>query len=317
MPALFTHDFFGQDAFGSAIDSVSLYTPDERDAFLLGCQGPDPLFYLVMLPPLEVFRKLGARMHSDGPSALLVAMRKATDALPAEQQPVGRAYLAGFVCHYLLDSTVHPLVYFWERGICQAGVLDLDANDASAVHAEVERDLDEMVLYTKRNQTIEAYRPHEEVLRGKDEVLNTIGAQYFMVAVGAAAGGEPTASRVYPIAVSCYRRALYAMWSPNGAKADVLGRLELIAKPQRYSVVRAMSYRPRAEITSDFDNRERRLWRDPFTDKVRTESFWDLYDAALMRVRPALAAVFADDFDQEKAHALTGGLNFSGEPVEQ
>ena len=173
MPALLAHDFFAQDAFGSAIQTVSLYTPDERDAFLLGSQGPDPLFYL-LLPPLEEFRKLGNLMHSEGPSSLLVAMRMAVDGLDEEDQPIGRAYLAGFVCHYLLDRAIHPLVGFWERGICQAGVLDLDATDSSAVHAEVERDFDEMVLYKKRNQTILAYRPYEEVLRARDEVLDIL-----------------------------------------------------------------------------------------------------------------------------------------------
>ena len=316
MPAVLAHDFFGQDAYGSALGSVSLCTPDERDAFLLGCQGPDPLFYLALLPPLDAFRELGGRMHREGTSSLFVAMRASVDALEEADQPIGRAYLAGFVCHYLLDRAVHPLVGYWERGICQAGVLDLDANDSGVVHAEIERDLDEMVLYAKRNQTILAYRPYEEVLTARDEVLSIIGGLYFMAAVGAVAGGEPTASRVFPIAVGCYRKTLKALWSPTGTKATVLGGLERNVRSQRYSLVRAMSHRHRAEATSDFDNRDHLPWKNPYTGEVSTESFWDLYDDALAQAEIAIASVLAPDFDRDAAMALTRGLNFSGEPVE-
>ena len=164
MAALITHDFFGQDAFGAALQSAELETPDERDAFLLGNQGPDPLFYLILLPPLDAFRQLGGRMHDEGPSSLLAAMRTSVDALDESEQPIGRAYLAGFVCHYLLDRAVHPLVKHWVQGICEAGVPGLDGSDASAVHAEIERDWDEMLLYTKRNQTSMTYKPYEAVL---------------------------------------------------------------------------------------------------------------------------------------------------------
>lgn len=316
MPALFTHDFFGQDAFGSALESVSLYTPDERDAFLLGSQGPDPLFYLMLLPPLEAFRQIGVRMHAEGPSSLLVAMRTAVDALDESELAVGQAYLAGFVCHYLLDRSVHPLVRHWERGICEAGVPDLEVDDASAVHAEIERDYDEMVLYTKRNQTFLAYKPWEETLRARDEVLNIIGKVYFRAAVAAVAAGEPTAVRVFPLAVACYKRALKLMYSPKGIKRKVVGAVECRVMGERYALSQAMSYRPREETTSVYDNREHRPWTNPFTGKRTQDSFWDLYNKALAEVPSAIATVLAPDFGIEAAGALTLGLNFSGEPVE-
>ena len=316
MPALLAHDFFAQDAFGAALNTVSLYTPDERDAFLLGSQGPDPLFYLLLLPPLEEFRQLGNRMHDESPSSLLVAMRKAADALDEADQGVGRAYLAGFVCHYLLDRAIHPLVGFWERGICQAGVLDLDARDSSAVHADVERDFDEMVLFAKRNQTILAYRPYEEVLRARDEVLSVIGKLYYSAAVAAIAKGEPSAVRVFPISVACYRVAMRAMYSPKGRKAKVVGLIERRALHERYALSQTMAHRVRAEATSVYANADHRAWRDPYTGKVRTDSFWDLYNSALAEAGSAIATVLSPTFDKAASAEFTRGLNFSGNPVE-
>ena len=316
MPAMLTHDQFGQDAFGAALEFVSLYTPEERDAFLLGNQGPDPLFYLVLVPPLEEFRLLGSNMHSMPPSKLFVMLREAVDALPETDRPVGRAYLAGFTCHYLLDRAVHPLVYYWERGICAAGIKDLDSSDGGIVHAEIERDLDEMVLFTKHNQTIETYRPYEEVLHGSDQMLQIVGDVYFNSVVGPLADGEPTASRVFPVAVSCFRLLQRMFWAKGTKKLNVLAHIEKPILKKRYSLIRAMSHRVRPELTSDFDNRARKPWRNPFTGEEQTTSFWDIYNGTLDEVLWALPIVLEDGFNLDAALTLTRGLNFSGEPVE-
>ncbi len=52
MPALITHDAFGRDVYGRLHAFVG-GTRDEADAFLLGNQGPDPLFYAVLNPRLR------------------------------------------------------------------------------------------------------------------------------------------------------------------------------------------------------------------------------------------------------------------------
>ncbi len=316
MPAMLTHDFFGQDAYGPALGVIDLYTPDERDAFLLGNQGPDPLFYLVLLPPLKEFEQLGTNMHHIPPSALFASLRKATDGLPEVDQPIGRAYLAGFTCHYLLDRAMHPFVYYWERSICAAGVESLDESDAGIVHAEIERDLDEMVLFVKRDQTIETYRPYEEVLCARDDVLRVIGDLYYSSVVGPLADDEPTTNRVFPLAVKSFRMAQRMFWSPSGKLSDVLAYAEKPLLNNRYSLVRAMSHRVRAQNISDFDNRDHTTWRNPFTGESSRDSFWDIYNHTLGEVVPALEMVLGKGFDETAAFELTHGLNFCGERVE-
>ena len=317
MPAIVTHDLFGQDAFGSVLDTVGLYTPDERDAFLLGNQGPDPLFYLKMLPPLVEFERLGTTLHHECPSELLVSLRRAADAIPEPRRSVARAYVAGFVCHYLLDRAVHPFVFFWERGICEAGVDGLDLGDHNVVHAEIERELDEMMLFAKRNQTVKTYKPYKKILIARDETLETCGALYFDAVIADRSDErEPTLSLVFPLAVRCYRVIQNLFYDPSGRSTRVLEALEKPLFKSRYSLARAMTHRARAEASSDFDNRDHRPWRNPFTGVESTSSFTDLYDGALAEVGGAVAAVFSDDFDLEASRTLTGGLNFSGEPVE-
>ena len=55
--------------------------------------------------------------------------------------------------------------------------------------------------------------------------------------------------------------------------------------------------------------------QDPFTGAVSNDGFWERYGKALARTDAALAAFDRDDFDVEAARAITGDLDFSGEPT--
>ena len=163
MPAILTHDFFGQDVY-AAHSHVIGKSIDEKDAFLLGNQGPDPLFYLVLSPSMKQFFGLGSTMHHDAPSKLIAALKESLQVLEEHELPVGRAYALGFLCHYSLDRAMHPLVYCQQYAICDAGIDGLNRSQESEVHAEIEREYDEMVLFSKLGRTIRSYRPFEEAL---------------------------------------------------------------------------------------------------------------------------------------------------------
>ncbi len=148
MPALITHDRFGKDLLKKgAAPFVS--TDRECAAFLLGNQGPDPLFYCVASPSLWGYRKLGNLMHRDEPSVLIMALLDSVDEVPASGRSIARAYVAGFLCHYLLDRAAHPLVYSQEFEICDAGIEGLTREDGAEVHAVIESEIDEVVLFTR------------------------------------------------------------------------------------------------------------------------------------------------------------------------
>jgi hypothetical protein len=314
MPAILTHDFFGRDAYPEVAAQFGFESLDEFDAFLLGNQGPDPLFYLVADPFADERNRVGLLMHCARPAKLLCSLRDALSMLSHSERRVGEAYAAGFVCHYLLDRLVHPLVYASEFEICDAGVEGLDRSDASEVHAEIERELDEMVLFSKTGKTVSRYRPYREVLSASDETLATVDKLFFYM-------GLWTYSRTldrdcFSRAVRSFRRMQRLFFSPRMGKARVLASIERTLGHKRYSLLAAMAHRPRAEKVSAFDNHMHGTWVDPFTDEGRTESFWDLYEEALGQVFDAEAAFFSLGFSDGEALELTGGLNFNGRPTD-
>lgn len=310
MPAILTHDFFGKDVYESAFELIG-GSRDEADAFLLGNQGPDPLFYVVLDPRLSAFCRVGSLMHRKRPSELLLAFKQALSLLSEGEQRVGRAYALGFLCHYTLDSRMHPLVYSQQYALCDAGVEGLTRADGNEVHGVIESEFDEMVLFTKRGETVATYLPHRNTLHASSAVLRAISRLYSYVIM--TAYGQAVPEQLFSSSVRAFRLAQRAFDSPTGVKRAVVGRLEELVRP--YSFFRCMSHRPVEALTCEFDNRDRAPWADPFTGEVRTESFWDIYHAACEEAGERIGTFLGSGFDLEAARRMTGELNFSGEPT--
>lgn len=313
MPAILTHDFFGKSVADDVSKLLSFESEDERRAFLLGNQGPDPLFYLCVDPLMSKWEPLGNVMHDARPARLLCAMHEAAERLEGGDRIVARAYVAGFMCHYLLDRSVHPLVYYWQQGLTRAGVEGLGPESEQVVHAEIERDFDEAVLWGCEHKTIAEYRPYEEVLKASPRVLAAVDKVYFYVALWAY--GQAIDPRTFSTAVHEFRLVQRVFYS-KGPKARALSAAERLARRGGHSLLAAMSHRVRADAASDFDNRAHRAWENPFTGAVTSDSFEELFCSAQACVLPALDAMFSGEFGEKEAGELTGNLNFGGMPVD-
>ena len=165
MPSIITHDTFGQDIYRDLFTSIG-GSRDEAEAFLLGNQGPDPLFYSVACPWLRANHDLGNVMHDQLPARLIDAFKTGLPFLPDEERPIARAYALGFLCHYTLDSIMHPFIFSQQYALCDAGEPGLSRSDGHEVHAYIETELDEMILFVKRGETVERFSPARDVLKG-------------------------------------------------------------------------------------------------------------------------------------------------------
>ncbi|MDO4503117.1 MAG: zinc dependent phospholipase C family protein [Coriobacteriia bacterium] len=310
MPAIITHDFFAHQAYEDHSSHVG-YSFDEHDAFILGSQGPDPLFYLIVNPLLKDRAKIGGALHAEKPAEVLHVMRQAAEQLDETQRPVGRAYALGFLCHYLLDRTVHPLVYAQEYALCDAGEPGLDRNNGSDVHAVIETELDEMTLFTHTGKTVAQFAPQDEILKCSDAALHAISRMYVQVADQVL--GQAVPEDLFLQAVFAFRAVQAFFHSPRGIKRNTLRLLE--GRVGKAAFARAMMHRPVEMEDTPFANSAREPWTNPFTDQQSTASFDDLVEAARADVALWLPRYADPAFSLEQAEALARGLNFSGEPV--
>lgn len=311
MPAIITHDFFGRDVYDALFQTIG-GSRDEADAFLLGNQGPDPLFYTVASLRVTAYHKLGNVMHSQKPAELLAALKESLGVLEEDEKAIGRAYALGFLCHYALDSTMHPLVYCNQYALCDAGEPGLTRDDGSEVHGVIESEFDEMVLFAKRGDTIATFNPSREILHASAFVLRAISKMYAYLALNVY--GEIVPRDLFEVAVKDFRLVQGLFYSPTGTKRALIGNVERLLRP--HSFYQSMSHRAVETTESVFDNHERAAWTNPFTGDVRTTSFWDLYEQAQTKAKGLIAAFDQPGYTVEKTRELTGELDFSGKPTQ-
>ena len=110
MPEAYTHILIGTNAA-----EMAEIRPQYPAVFALGCQGADLLFCY------QVWKKgskrrpnlpaLGGRMHKEKTGAFLMALAQNAST------PMQQEYVAGFLCHYAADCTLHPYVnYLTQKG---------------------------------------------------------------------------------------------------------------------------------------------------------------------------------------------------------
>lgn len=307
MPSLITHNFFGRQVYEELYQSIG-GSKDQSDAFLIGNQGPDPLFYARVNPLFKNCAKLGSWMHSKNTDSLLAHLKGSLEALEPSELAIGRAFALGFLCHYALDSTMHPFVYAQEYELCDAGVEGLSRKQGTEVHFLIEAELDELVLFQKTGLTVRDYSPSLETLHASPRVLHI--ASKMVVHLAKEVYDLEAPRNLYATSMQTMRLAQHALRSKSGLKRSLIGGIE--RRISNRCRAQAISHLAIERSDSSFANQDNLPWTDPFTKQVRTEGFWDLYDVAQAKAFEMIETFDSAEFDFDQAHDLTQGRNFSG-----
>ena len=160
MPALITHHLFGEESI-DRLPAGIINTDEERCAFLLANQGPDPFFFRVRTLKMRDCMGLAQRMHRCRMSRQFTALRDGVSRLNKHDAALGRAFVLGLLSHYALDRNAHPFVYDQQWGIMEAD--PTLADQGNHVHAVIESDLDILMLQLKRDHATVLDYPPETV----------------------------------------------------------------------------------------------------------------------------------------------------------
>ncbi|MBQ8394855.1 MAG: zinc dependent phospholipase C family protein [Clostridia bacterium] len=139
MPAVYAHCRFGEELISYLPPSLQKGLEPYMDAFRLGTQGPDILFYHKPLKS-NPLRKKGSDMHRKAGKSFFLrqAKRLLTENLVKKEgdgyvpDSADAAYIAGFLCHFLLDVRLHPTVY--------------EAQATGLAHGKIESELEKYML---------------------------------------------------------------------------------------------------------------------------------------------------------------------------
>lgn len=313
MPGIVTHHMFGVDVYGSCPQLIG-ETQSALDAFLLGNLGPDPFFYLTASSLLRKYRRIGQILHKQNTPQLLFSIHEHFIADESMRESAAhKAYALGFLCHYLLDSTVHPLVYAQQHAVCNTHLEGLAGEwSHRVVHATIETSLDEYVLTTRLGATAATLPPHKTMLRCPAPVLLSLSRSFSPVLKDTY--GLRVPETAFTSAVSLNRLAQQVLDSKSAGVRQHFDYLAGLGMASSY--VQALSHRGKLSPRTPFTNDDHIPWKVPFAkDTVINLSFDELFAQALKRAQEVLPLYAQADFDLDACTALAANVNFLGRPV--
>ncbi len=307
MPAIITHHLFGEDA-ATRLPEGTIDGQEELLAFLLGNQGPDPLWARTLAKRTEVdaCHRLATAMHGEHIVEALMRFRSAVSHLPEYDKRVGRAFALGLLAHYVLDRSTHPFVFAQQQALCEADPTLKESLDN--VHAIIESDLDSWMLWSQRGLTV-ADAPTTANLAHTDRVVRVAGALFSQVAwqvFGIAMGAD-----AYEGSINDYQ-FVYALIDPAPSlRTSLIARLKGVTDEAEHLL--SLAHRIVTDDDCPAANLDCHPWTNPSTGEVRDVSFGDLYFEAL-DAWPSFAEAYTEG-DETKLADLIADVNYEGVPL--
>lgn len=106
MANLYTHQSLALKIYNDSNDEIKKMIDKNKNLYLLGALGPDPLFFYKPLKGMPLFNK-ASEIHNKNIYKLLIESKDADDNL--------KAFLFGYITHFALDYNIHKYIYKIEK----------------------------------------------------------------------------------------------------------------------------------------------------------------------------------------------------------
>ncbi len=269
MPSGYLHQKCAKEA--AALSGIR---PPREAPFILGAQGPDPLFMLGVFPLRASSKpgKLGNLLHTSRTGAFLCRLCQ----LAKGKGPVERAYAMGFLTHYALDSTVHPYVYAHSH--------KTNGEYDSLIHMQLEKRWDTLYFRRDGGRGTSMTMPGAAETREQWDPIGALWAE----AIQAVYPEAGVTKETILLALAYTEKANRLTHSPTGIKYGLVWVLErLMGKPALITAQMAPRFLPKADLV----NWAGAAWYAPAEpNRQRNEGLDQLYEQAVGRAGGLLTA---------------------------
>ncbi|MFI3237638.1 MAG: zinc dependent phospholipase C family protein [Lachnospiraceae bacterium] len=132
MPNGYAHVYFGRLVKDRLESELQILLQKEIQLFEIGVHGPDIMFYYKALQK-DPYNMVAHRMHDEPAGPFFEKSLRLIQNLEGQERDKALAYMLGFVCHFALDSSLHPYI---EKQIIETGIS----------HSEIETEFDKYLL---------------------------------------------------------------------------------------------------------------------------------------------------------------------------
>lgn len=285
------------------------------DAYAVGAQGPDFLFYAQLWPDGRGRSDLAHLLHHRRMDEAFAAMLAQAAAAAPRDEAALYAFACGYASHLCLDARAHPWVLYWTGDISN-GVHTPEEALAMRRHGMLEASIDVALAahhrpagfsWARSVRLLSMLPPRRRAVAAMiGQVMRNVHGEDF----DAAAAGSAFLSTAAVYGLMTDRRSpLSLMLRAGGSRLDP----DAIARTQIYPA------KPHPAATELLTARYE--WRSPWrADEPRRESFAEILDAAANETLGCLRAIEDAAFgsgDVEGVLALIGDRDMlSGEPCD-
>jgi hypothetical protein len=128
MPTTYAHYKFGMEVLKKLNNNIKKVIYDNIELYNIGLHGPDILFYFKPLKSNDISAR-GHAIHSKEAKQFFEDARSKINM--SGDYEASLSYIAGFICHFMLDSQCHPYIR---------------QNEKSFSHSEIEVELDRALM---------------------------------------------------------------------------------------------------------------------------------------------------------------------------
>ena len=286
MPATITHAFFAKDVYD--ILPLEINKKLDLNRCKMFAQSTDSLMFYNLFSPLpgKKIRKYQSYFHRNQSQEFFINLLRFIHDNGFQDEDI-YSFLVGFICHYALDTTVHPYVVY------KTGVFNKKKPSTykyNNVHAFMEAFIDNDMV--RRREKCNPYtfdfisfcfdvRPFSKSL---NHAINYSFYNTF---------GWREMSKIYYKSLKQMKTYLKVFRKdPHGVKKNIYKFVDTITPRNTYRF-EAISYYYPLKDRHNFLNSNHKLWRNPTTyDMTSTESFVDLYLKAIKLAKVLICASF-------------------------
>jgi len=282
MPGFLTHYIGGQSVLATVGHKLNGYITPISLLYNLGTQGPDIFFYYIPGFITGRIRGVGTQMHSNDLGRYFMHMADfIKDSNSPAQRQICFAYTAGFLVHYAVDVHTHGYVYGRTHNPPTPKIKE------STRHRHFETSIDVLMLKRMYNQRPQDYKQWQ--LISPKKIYLRVAAAAMSDAIREVYSRDITPIDVYHAMGQMATFTRY-LQSNSGTRKSWLGRAEDITVGSR----NISSLIHMQEVTDGYDylNLQKTPWSAPWGPETRTESFIELFEAAVADATNMIKALY-------------------------
>jgi len=310
MPGFLTHYIAGQAVLGGVAPKIHKKIKNGERLYNLGAQGPDIFFYYLPGIIRRRSRNLGGQMHKNDLGIFIARLAYLAKKIKIVERDLldthckkyaSRdflfAYTAGLAMHYLVDVHAHPYVY---ANVYNEGVPDIKN---SADHRVFETAIDVELLKLVRGKRPADYSQWELIHADADQCA--VAARAISNALKQVYDRNVPAQEVYQ-AMRYMSFATRILRSNRGRRKKWTAVAEnfIVGEPIFSSLVHPQQ----VDNDTDYLNRNHTPWSAPWETESHTDSFLDLYNAAVQEGLQLVDALYGYVYEDLSLRSLAAKI---------